>query len=290
VVLPDRRFVVVVSVALFLSCAATSTPVTNPRPASESVDAGTDASDAAVAVVDAAAPAKLDVRLEPVDVAPSDRSPVVEIIAPIAEQSVLVPKAFGLAFRISVEGWPLDGVACALDGERPRRYVKGMKLGDLLLDATRIPEGPHVLSVAAVRENGEIVRGPAGSRAPFAMVRFYVGERQQKPEPPRVILFEPSGTYNGEARANGLRIDFLAAPGRLGAEGGRARVKLMGSGVSTERELSTWQPLAIRDLPSGDFDVEVSLLDAGGKALPDPSATVRRTITVNRDAPVPKAE
>lgn len=288
-VLGRRCFPLFVSLALYVSCATTSTPITNPPALVAGTDAGSDASDAGIDVVDAT-PVALDVRLEPVEVTLADKPPVVEILAPIAEQSVPVPKAMGLVFRFSIEGWPPASVACALDAERPRRYVKGMKLGDLLLDATAIAEGSHLLTVAAVRENGELVRAAPASRAPYAMVRFWVGERQTKPEAPRVILFEPSGTYNGEASANALRVEFLAAPGRLGVDGGRVRVTLKGPRVSAERELSAWQPLAIHGLPSGDFDVGVSLLDVAGQALPDPALQARRTITVNRDAPVPKGE
>jgi hypothetical protein len=250
--------------------------------------------DAAVeaAEPEAAAP-KLDVRLEPVDVKPNDKPATVEIVAPIAEQIVNVPKATGLVFRLAVEGWPTnakgDGVLCALDAERPRRWVKGMKLGDLTAEGASVSEGEHVLAVSLVRGNGEIVRGPAGSRQPFAMVRFWVGARNAAPEAPRVLLFEPSGTYNGEAKADGLRIDFLAAPERLGVTGGRARVTLTGNGVKSEREVAAWQPLSVKNLPSGDFDIEVTLLDAAGKALAAP-ARARRTISVNRDVAVPADE
>lgn len=258
----------------------------------------TDASAIVDAGLETSAPeaesAKANVELEPVDVKPNDKPATIEIVAPIAEQLVNVPKATGLVFRLAIEGWLTnatgDGVLCALDAERPRRWVKGMKLGDLLLDGGNVSEGGHVLSVALVRGNGEIVRGLAGSRQPFAMVRFWVGARNPTPEAPRVVLFEPSGTYNGDKKTDGLRIDFLAAPDRLGMQGGRARVTVTGTGVKSERDLAVWQPLIVKNLPSGDFDVEVSLLDPQGKPLSEAGARARRTISVNRDVAVPADE
>ncbi len=277
------------AVVLVLSCArcGATTPQPSPIPeepppvvdASSPVDAGAD--------VEPAPLPRVNIELEPVDVSPVDSATYVEIVAPIAEQRVLVPKAMGLTFRLKSAKAP-DGAAlvCALDAERPHRYVAGMKLGDLLPDAKAIAEGPHVLTAAFVDGAGAVIRTRPASRAPFAMVRFWVGERQEgRPEAPRVVLLAPSGTLNGEAVADEARIDFLAAPTRLGVEGGRVHVSIAGGGLTAEKDLSAWQPIAIRNLPSGDFEVDVSLFDPSGKPLSEPSASARRMITVNRDAP-----
>ena len=76
------------------------------------------------------------------------------------------------------------------------------------------------------------------------------------------------------ARARVLRLPWCGSGSVTAIPGARsATVRVTGQGSKLEQRLTEWQPLALRDLPSGDFRVEVEL---GG-------ARVDRVVTVNRD-------
>lgn len=257
--------------------AVPAAPISAPASAAPSAPA---ASATPASSVPAPAPARLEVAK-----ASKDDQAHVEILFPFAEQRILIPKAPGYTIRTKIEGWPLGaegrGVLIALDQHRPRRVLPKteVKLGTLLDAGSELSPGPHWLFLAAVDAAGGLVRG-GGSRAPFAMLRFWVGERDPKRAPePRVALLAPAGTYNGEGSAGSIPVDFLAAPERLG-EGG-ARVRVTGPGVQLDQRLDAWQPLALRHLPSGDFAVEVTLLDARGEPREGSRAT--RVVSVNRE-------
>lgn len=273
------------SLALVAACGAGE-----PRPAVPVQEAGAPtALDASAPLLDAGAPeasvearTETPPRLEPLGAEPPAATPHVEIVSPFAEQRILIPKAAAYAVRLKLEG-ASEGVALALDGERPRRVrdASAIKLSDLTAEGEAPAQGAHWLRAAALDARGAIVRSKGGSLAPFAAVRFWVGDRPSPAPPvePSVALLSPHGTYNGPKAADGVVIDFLAAPERLGAPKGAALVELAGKRSRVEARLTSWQPLAVRDLPSGDFDVSVTLLDDKGAAL----SRVRRTITINRD-------
>jgi len=62
-------------------------------------------------------------------------------------------------------------------------------------------------------------------------------------------------------------------------------VRLSGRGFApVEQRLTKWQPIVVREAPNGDLEVEVTLFDKGGVAIP--GARAAETITVNRDAPI----
>lgn len=263
-------------IAIVVSC-ATAPPSPAPPVRAAAVPAPrTAVSDAGV---DAPAPAPTapapSARLEPL-APPRDAKARVEILFPIAEQRILIPKAQGYTVRTKIEGWPRSaegpGVLVVLDDHRPRRVLDKteIKLGALVDDGRELAPGPHWLALAAVDANHAVVRGGPGSRAPFAVVRFWIGDRDPKRAPgPGALLLSPAGTYNGPAAQ--VIVDFLALPEQLGDRS--ATVRVTGEGSKLEQRLTEWQPLALRDLPSGDFRVEVEL---GG-------ARVDRVVTVNRD-------
>lgn len=288
-----KRVVGIIGAALLSACGAGE-----PVPALPAAPAGPppqpDAG-APVAPVDAgpeaAAPTAPAVALEPVAVSADGAAPHVEILFPFAEQRIFIPKAAGYHVRLRVEGVKLAaegaGVEASLDGERPRRVldVNATTLADLMPEGRAPSPGAHWLFVAAVDEHGSLVRGNGGSRAPYAALRFWVGNRPSPPPrvEPQVVLFSPEGTYNGAAAADAVRVDFLALPERLGAEKGSARVRVTGVGVNVESRVTSWQPLHVTHLPSGDFDVEVELLNAEGAPVSATGAHARRTVTLNRE-------
>ena len=196
------------------------------------------------------------------------------------------PFVFRLAQEMGLSGWVRndgEGVEISLDGGRPRRLTSGtIPLRDLVSAGQELSPGAHFLSAAAIRSDGTIARAPKPtSLAPWALIRFWVGARGEREDPgPKVIVLQPQGTYNGEASANGAFVDCLPFYAAVGRDA-ELRVRVRGAGRKGERVLSSWQPLALRELPSGDFTVECALVKGDAVIAQD-----QATITVNRDAPV----
>ena len=257
---------------------------------------------AATAEADAGVPAaapeeKREVRFEPVPLAVSrEPSPHVEILFPFAEQSLAVAKAARYKVRLKVENWPVGedgrGVDLVLDDFRPRRLKTldpPIELGELVPENAELGAGEHTLVAMAVREDGAIVRPPrATSLAPFALVRFWIGQRGAgaSPSAARLIYVRPRGTINGEAAAERVLLDFLPIGADLGRGKSSVVVRISGRFAVGSTVLESWQPLHILDLPSGDHEVTVELVGPDGRPSDDPRSRARRTITVNRDAPV----
>jgi hypothetical protein len=276
---------------LLARCGPAAAPTETPRAplpspsAPAAPDAGADASAADGDAGPAAATAHV-LGLQPIAANAVPSAPHVEILFPFAEQQVPIPKAKKYSVRFKLDGKDRVGAEIALDDARPRPVLDKSRftLGDLVTEGSEIGPGPHWLVLAAVGEGGSVVRGDGGSREPFAAVHFWVGQRDPNTKPePVIFMLSPSGTYNGPARSRALRVDFVAAPERLGVHDGAVLVKVSGAGQSALTKLSRWQPVAIQDPPDGDLDVELGLLDPAGKPLSSPGAQVRRRITVNRE-------
>lgn len=219
--------------------------------------------------------------------APATPSAHVDIKFPIAEQVLSPAKVDKYVVRVTIEHWKTgtdgEGVEISLDGGRPRRLTGGtIPLRDLVTAGQELSPGAHFLSAAAIRSDGTIARAPKPtSLAPWALIRFWVGARGEREDPgPKVIVLQPQGTYNGEASANGAFVDCLPFYAAVGRDA-ELRVRVRGAGRKGERVLSSWQPLALRELPSGDFTVECALVKGDAVIAQD-----QATITVNRDAPV----
>jgi len=216
-------------------------------------------------------------------------APHVEILFPYLGKSVPAAHANDYEVRLRVENWS-GRVQLALDDYRPvvvENATERVPLGSLVPADRDLAPGNHRLFAVAVDEQGRMLRAARPTaRAPFAVVDFRIGSRVALPdERPFIAYSQPRGTYNGDAAADAVFVDFYL----VGVErfpGSRVRVQVLGAGCSWSQTLPTWQPMRIRGLPSGDFDVEVTLLDAQGTTIPEVGAP-RRTITINRDAPLP---
>lgn len=221
---------------------------------------------------------------------PSEPGPHVELLFPYAGRVVHEAKAHDFGVRFTVERWG-GRVQLALDDFRPvvvEAGTRSVKLGALVPPGRTLGPGLHRLFAVAVDERGLLVR-PAGpvSRGPFAVVEFRVGSREPLPgDRPFIAYSQPRGTYNGDRAADGVLIDYYLVGLTLAPDGNRLAVTVEGEGVQHREVLERWQPVAVRGLPSGDFTVKLEVLGPDGKGLAAVPA-VHRTITVNRDAPVP---
>ena len=217
--------------------------------------------------------------------------PHVEILFPYAGKVVPSGKADDYSVRVRVENWS-GRVQLALDGYRPV-LVSGSTVQiplRALVPADRdLQPGTHRLFAVAVDDGGWVVR-PSGpkSRGPFAVVEFRVGTTAPlSDEQPFLAYSQPRGTYNGDAAADSVFVDFYLVGVERYPER-RIRVKITGSSGAWTEVLEQWRPLAIHGLPSGDYNVELTFLDGAGEPIEEVTR-VGRTITVNRDAPLSSA-
>jgi hypothetical protein len=220
-----------------------------------------------------------------------DPSPHVEILFPYAGKVVPMSKADAYQVRLRVEHWS-GPVQIALDTHRPvvvSDHEQPVSLRALVPADQDLTPGVHRLFAVAVDQRGIMVRASGRrSRGPFSVVAFRVGSHEPLPaERPFIAYSQPRGTYNGDDAADSMLVDFyLVGLGRY--LHGRVRVSVAGRDGTWSEVLDTWQPLAVRGLPSGDYVVELQMVGDSGQAI-EGVATVGRTITVNRDAPVPNA-
>jgi len=205
-----------------------------------------------------------------------------EILFPFAEQRILIPKAKGYVVRTKIEraGPRAAGEITwiSLDGQRPRELgdKQTPSLSELVDEPEALGPGPHYLTLAVVGDDG-LLRNQDASRAAFAAVRFWIGDRDPKRvAAPHVALLSPRGTYNGPERVRSVLIDFLALPMRLGPGG--ARIQVRGPGTELTQRVTHWQPYRLEGAAAGDWEVVVSLLDEKAEVQGEPARSV---VTLN---------
>lgn len=205
----------------------------------------------------------------------------VEIRFPIAEQRISRKKLD--AYRVRLKRKGQGDLWLALDGHRPRKVDApgaSVVLGALVPADVELAAGAHWLAATLQPKDGAPYATQAGSRQPVAALRFWVEERSEREPPtPSVVLFQPGGTYNGaDAQVIVYAAAFHLPTSGLAPDG--FRVRISGEGRTGSIALGAVTPVAVRDLPSGDYDVVVELLDTSGQRF----ATAQRRIVVNRDA------
>ena len=209
-------------------------------------------------------------------------------------------KAQRYKVRLKVEDWKMSaghaGLMVRLDQHSPKRVHQTIvQLGSLVDEGTELQAGEHRLVVFAVRASGVSVKPRAPStRGPFATVHFFIGGKSPskiKSTDPLVVHHLPRGTLNGVAAADAAVLDFYLLNAKLGPGKQGLTLTLRGPDGRAERveKLTSWRARALTGLVSGDHDFELVLTGPDGKPLGSPGSTARRTITVNRDAPVAKA-
>jgi hypothetical protein len=169
-----------------------------------------------------------------------------------------------------------------------------LRLRDLVDEDVELEHGPHQLVAMLARAHGETVKPDAASPRPFASVRFWLATRgfveAGGAEEPILVYNLPRGTYNGEAAGQAVLLDFFLVGGTLSKHGQRVRVAITGDRTKAETTVSTFDPLLIMGLSSGDYSVRLDLVGANGRPVVGARTSAERMITVNLDAPVGKRE
>jgi hypothetical protein len=228
---------------------------------------------------------------------PSDnpkKAPHVAISAPSMDAALAADKAKDVDVRLAVSGWDTqkDGahVHLILDN-RPYKRIDDpklpIKLGDLLEPGESLAEGEHVLVAFASRMNHESVKMPGA----FAATRFWVGKTGTpawKPTDPMLVYSRPKGTYNG-SKADHLLVDFYLANVELPPKGiYKVKATISGPGFGEGGRtvvIDQWRPYYVDYARSGDYQVELTLVNAKEEPVEGPWNHTERTITVNREAP-----
>jgi hypothetical protein len=238
------------------------------------------------------------IELEAVAPEYSKEPPHVEVKFPLAGKRIASEKAHDYAIRLKTSHVSDElELAYMLDDFTPLVLDspdEPVTLGRLVPEDRELGAGTHRLFVAAVDpKRGSVRFEKPRSRAAFSSVEFWVGEAKDSPPPspsgPELVLLAPSGTYNG-SRGQGVLVDFRV----LGLGGAERQVEVFvvrtspGKKASGRLQVPHDALVNIRSLSSGDYQVEVRLLDSEGHAVSSLAGVKSRTITVNRDAPEPR--
>jgi hypothetical protein len=237
-----------------------------------------------------AAPAAIE--LKPMDPPASPAAlPKVTILSPKADEAIPADKAAAYEVKLEVKDWPTakEGphVHLILD-DKPYKAIyepkATVKLSEIVEGDPTLKEGQHVLVAFPSRE-GHVSVKPDKGKSPAAVVSFWVGKKGKpdwKPTDPTLIYSRPKGENSGPM-ADPLMVDFYLLNAELGDKKNAVRVTITPpSGEPKSTTMTSWTPLNVTGLPSGEVKVKLELLDKDGKAVPGPFNTVERTATVTR--------
>lgn len=225
--------------------------------------------------------------------------PQLEVQSPVVGSRIALAQAEAYQVRLKAGSWsPELSVVMLLDDYPPRVFrdpQKPVALAQLWPAHRELEAGLHRLFAAVQLPDGTTLDPRDGeARAPFAYLPFWVGpedeaieaEAMREANGPGVILLTPRGTFNGNAAADQVLVDYQVlgiAPGALEPQ---VRVEVVVERQSYTSDLGASDVRRIAGLPSGDHLVRVSLLGADGQPSSARYASASRVITINRDAPV----
>lgn len=207
------------------------------------------------------------VRLEPL--APLELPtplPLVEIEEPEFGDLLDARLARRTPVKLRIENTQLsadrEGVAVALDGKRPRRWLadRPLTLGDLLPADAELEPGTHVLLAVALAADGRSLRVEAPAKKPLSLVTFFVGARPAKSgdvTPQSLFCLSPAGTYYTKPDEP-LLFDVLA----FGAQKTASKLRVRSRLGAFELPFDASHAFMLRGLPRGD--VWLSVGDAPG--------------------------
>ncbi len=218
--------------------------------------------------------------------------PSVKITAPKNDTAVGdLAKAKDFEVKLEVKDWATvekgPHVHLILDG-LPYKPIydttKPVKISELLA-GTELADGEHTLVAFASRATHESVKG-AGAQS---LVTFWVGKKGKAAfdaKKPHLIYSRPKGETKG-AMAQDLLIDFYLFGTKLD-KGEKVKYTISGGGMAAPLlgEFTTWAPKIGKNLPKGDYEVTLELVDKDGKAIDGPlTKTTRKGIKLDPDAP-----
>jgi len=216
--------------------------------------------------------------------------PTVKITAPTKDQVIPADKANEFLVKLDVKNWATatgsSHVHLILDN-KPYKPIFDLKSPVHLSELTggeALTEGQHVLVAFPSRANHESVK----TKDALFVQQFYVGKKGENKtdlKKPMLIYSRPKGEYKGEM-ANHVLIDFMLTNVTLAEGKEHVRVTVSGPGIDKPLTASTstfGPPWFLDNLRSGQYTVQLELLDKDDKVVPGPWNATTRTITLERD-------
>lgn len=225
--------------------------------------------------------------------------PELEVQSPARGKHIALSELQAFQVRLKASAWSSAlGVVMLLDDYPPRVFgdpQKPIALTQLWPAHRELEPGLHRLFAAVQLPDGTTPEGGGdAAQAPFAYLPFWVGpddaaleaDAMREANGPGVVLITPRGTFNGNAAADQVLLDYQVLGIAPGAVEPKVRVEVVVLGHAYVSELGASDVRRIAGLPSGDHLVRVSLLGGDGQPSSARYASSSRVITVNRDAPV----
>ncbi|MRG95832.1 hypothetical protein [Polyangium spumosum] len=218
--------------------------------------------------------------------------PSVKITAPKNDASVGdLAKAKDFEVKLDVKDWAtvVNGphVHLILD-DHPYKPIydtkKPVKIAELLPAGAELTEGEHTLVAFASRATHESVKGQGAQQ----LLTFWVGKKGKStfdPKKPHVVYSRPKGENKG-AMGKELLLDFYLFGTQLD-KGEKVKYTVTSPALATPLtgEFTTWAPKVAKNLPKGDYEVTVELVDKDGKPLEGPlTKTTRKGVSVDAEA------
>ncbi len=218
--------------------------------------------------------------------------PTVKIAAPKNDVSVGdLAKAKDFEVKLDVKDWATvekgPHVHLILD-DHPYKAIydttKPVKVSELLPAGAELKEGEHTLVAFASRATHESVKGKGAQ----ALVSFWVGKKGKAafdPKKPHVVYSRPKGENKGPMGKE-LLLDFYLFGTALD-KGEKVKYTIASPALATPLtgEFTTWAPKVAKNLPKGDYEVTVELVDKDNKPIEGHlTKTTRKGIALDPDA------
>lgn len=149
-------------------------------------------------------------------------------------------------------------------------------------------DSEHYLLVFLSRSYHESVKSEGASQ----VLHFKVDEngKYQKlddPTSPMVFYSRPKGDYIGQANTDKLLFDFFLWNTEISDGGNSVLAAIKANGVDTTMVINEWQSYFLHNVPIGNPEITLSLVDADGNAIEGPMTKVTRQFTTALDEPLP---
>ncbi|MBZ9778796.1 hypothetical protein LB452_07655 [Psychroflexus sp. CAK8W] len=141
-----------------------------------------------------------------------------------------------------------------------------------------ISEGEHVLLAFLSRSYHEAVKNPNS----FVVKKIVAGNpsEDQKMDvdfsAEHLFYSRPKGTYKGKDTEKVL-LDFFLVGTEISEEGNKVKVSVNGG---DDYLITEWIPHVIEDMPMGENEIQLTLVDKNLKPIPGPFNSVTRTVTL----------
>ncbi|MCB0699355.1 MAG: hypothetical protein H6551_09510 [Chitinophagales bacterium] len=146
----------------------------------------------------------------------------------------------------------------------------------------------HYLLVFLSRSYHESVKSKGASE----VLHFKVDEngkyiKLDDPTTPMVFYSRPKGEYIGQANTDKLLFDFFLWNTEISDGGNSILAEIKANGVDTTMVINEWQSYFLRNVPTGNPEITLTLKDADGNPIDGPMTKVTRQFTTALEEPLP---